>query len=183
MEHGEHAGCTAAGETNDGGAERMGQTGEPGRQQRMMPAQHESLDHPGRHLGRSDQRAGGDRLQRRGARGFENARQMRGHGPSDAPGGGKRDRQQHHRTIDRDLRSAASAVFTRAALDPRDRQQIERQADHELRRPPRRRQVSRQPRCSEARSAVSGQPTWRQAGHQGDAGDRLARGAAVDASE
>ena len=58
MEDREHAGRAAAGEAEDRRADRMGEAGEPGRDQRMIAAEEARLEDARRHLRRADQRAG-----------------------------------------------------------------------------------------------------------------------------
>ena len=89
---------------DDGGADRVGDAGEPRRDQRMIAAEKARLEDARGHLRRADQRAGRDRLHRRGAGGLQDAREMRGHRAGDGPGGRENEGEQHHGAVDRNVR-------------------------------------------------------------------------------
>ena len=82
----------------------MRQAGEPRRDDRMIALEEARLEDARGDLRRPDQRAGGDRLHRRGAGRLQDAREVRGHRARHHPGGGEGERQQHHGAIDRDVR-------------------------------------------------------------------------------
>ena len=132
-------------------------------------------------LGRPDHHAGEHRLRRRRAERFDDPRQMRRHRRGHRPGGGERERQQHHRPIDRNVRLDCGPFGGGDPLRPRQ-QKIERQADHDVRDRPRVAGLSPADRLKPERAQ---RPADRagEARDQRDAGDRRSRVAAVDAAQ
>ena len=143
--------------SDDGRADRVGKAGEPARHQRVIPRQKARLEDARRHLRWSDQRAGGHRLQRGRAGGFQNPRQMRGHRAGDAPCGGKGKPQQDHGAVERNVRLDGGGNGRLCACDRRQHQPVDRQADQDVRRCPRKAGVA--PADGFRPHAVSGHPT------------------------
>ncbi len=172
----------AAPQRDDGGADRMGQACEPGRQQRMIAAQETRLDDAGKYLRRTDQRAGRHRLQRRRARGFENSWQVRGHRAGDAPGRRKGEGQQDHGAVDCDVRFYRCRNRGPRPCHRGQHEKIQGQADQDMCcrptkagvAPPDAFQSERRQRPADGRG---------KARDQGDAGDRAPRRVAIDASQ
>ena len=136
MKNRERACRGAADQPDDGGADRMRQARQPGRNQRMIAAEKARLEDAGGDLRRADQRAGGHRLQRRRAGGFQNPRQVRGHRAGDGPGRREGERQQDHGAIDRDLRLDGCRDRRLGALHRGQHEEVERQADQDMRERP-----------------------------------------------
>ena len=107
---------------------------------------------------------------------------MRGHRAGDGPGAGKGERQQDHRSVDRDVRLDGIRDRGLGALDSRQHEEIQRQAEQDMRRRPGKAGVAPadglQPERGE-RPAHGGRKTR----EQRDAGDRAPRALAIDAAE
>ena len=136
----------------------------------MEAAQKAGFQYPGGDLGRPDHHAGEYRLRRCRAERFDDPRQMRRHRRSHRPGGGERERQHHHRSIDRNVRLDCGPFGGGDPLRPRQ-QQIERQADHDVRDRPGVAGLSPADRLEPQRAQRPADGAG-EAGDQRDAGDR-----------
>jgi len=88
-------------ESKDHRPDRMEQSRQTRRNQRMDHAQRPKFHEPRRNLRRTDQGSGGDRRRRAGAGDFEEARQMRCDGAGDKPGRCKHESKDSHRAARR----------------------------------------------------------------------------------
>jgi hypothetical protein len=150
--------------------------------QPVKPAERARLDDARCHLRRADHHAGDDRLRWRCAESFHDARQMRGHRRRHRPGRGKSERQQHHRSVDLDVRldDWSGCVLRWRRL--RKKEYAERKSDQDVRGNP---GVA----CAPPYDSIQAKRTERPADgtgkgrDQGDSGDRLAGVVAVDSAE